>query len=78
MKTGKALLAVFTGLAAGAALGMIFSTSAGGNKQQRKVSRKSEELVNLLGRRIDEKFGDLEAKIARGENAEHPSQLHSG
>lgn len=66
MKTGKALLAVMTGMAAGAVLGLIFS-SQNGNRSQKKMSRKGEDLADVLTTRIDEKFGELEAKIA----AEH-------
>lgn len=62
MKTTKALLAVLTSLAAGAALGVIFS-SQGANSPQRKSFRKNDEPVNVLARRIDEKFTALEAKL---------------
>lgn len=70
MKTGKALLAVLTGLAAGAALGAIFS-SQNGYRSRKGMSRESEELADVLSRQIDEKFGELEAKIAARRNTEH-------
>jgi gas vesicle protein len=63
MKTGKALLGVLTGLAAGTALGLIFSPRRG-NGSQGKVSAKSKELADALTSRIDEKFEELQAKIA--------------
>jgi gas vesicle protein len=62
MKTGKALLAVLTGLAAGVALGLIFSPQ-NGNKSKKAMSRKNEELADVVSKRIDKKFGQLEAKI---------------
>jgi gas vesicle protein len=66
MKTGKALLAVLTGMAAGVALGLIFSPE-NGDRSQKKMSRKGGELADVLA---DEKFGELEARIA----AEHQRQ----
>lgn len=62
MKTGKALLAVLTGLVAGATLGLLFS-STGEKRSQQKMSKKKEALADLLSTRIDEKFGELEARI---------------
>ena len=69
MKTGRALLAVLTGLAAGAALGLIFSPQ-NGNKSPKKMARKSEDLADALSKRIDDKISQLEARIAARKNAE--------
>ena len=69
MKTGRALLAVLTGLAAGAALGLIFSPQ-NGNKSPKKMVRKSEDLADVLSKRIDDKISQLEARIAARKNAE--------
>lgn len=66
MKTGKALLAVLTGVAAGVAFGLIFSAE-NRNRSQKRILRKVEELKDAVTTRIDEKFGELEAGIA----AEH-------
>ena len=73
MKTGKALLAVLTGLAAGAALGVIFSPQ-GGKPVERKSFLESDELADVLARRIDQKFSDLEARIDARKNAEGQDQ----
>lgn len=66
MKTGKALLAVLTGVAAGVAFELIFSAE-NRNRSQKRILRKVEELKDVVTTRIDEKFGELEAGIA----AEH-------
>ena len=71
MKTGKALLAVLTGLAAGAVLGLIFSPQNGNENR----SGKSRELADALGKRIDDRFSNLEARIAGKRNTEHQTPL---
>lgn len=70
MKTGRALLAVLTGLAAGAALGVIFSPQ-NENRSGRKMRSRNAKLGAVLSRQIDEKFRELEAKIAARRDAEH-------
>lgn len=54
MKTGKALLAVLTGVAAGVAFGLIFSPG-NRNRSQKKMLRKVERLADAVTTRIDEK-----------------------
>jgi gas vesicle protein len=73
MKTGKALLGVLTGLAAGAALGVIFFPQ-GGKRVERKSALERDQLADVLARRIDEKFSDLEARIDARKNTEGQGQ----
>ena len=60
MKTGKAILAVLTGLAAGAALGVLFSPD-NGRKAQEVRPKDAEALAKLLDK-LNEKFAELEAR----------------
>jgi gas vesicle protein len=58
MSTGKALLGVAAGIAAGAVLGVLFAPDKGSNTRK-KISRKAEDLAESLNRKIDGKFDDL-------------------
>jgi gas vesicle protein len=58
MGTGKALLGVLAGLAAGAAIGVIFAPKKGSGAGK-NLSRKGEDLANALNEAIDEKFAVL-------------------
>jgi gas vesicle protein len=62
MRTGKALLGVLAGMAAGAALGLLFAPGKG-SETCKKVSRKGEDLAEALNDRIDEKFDELMSAI---------------
>jgi len=57
MSTGKALLGVLAGIAAGAALGVIFSPGKG--KERKNITKKGEDFANALNDKIDEKFEEL-------------------
>lgn len=58
MTSGKALLGVVAGIAAGVALGMIFAPEKG-ETTRRNISKKGEELANALNEKMEEKFDEL-------------------
>jgi gas vesicle protein len=58
MTTGKALLGVLAGIAAGAALGVLFAPEKG-SQTRNNIKRKGEDLADALSDKIDEKFEDL-------------------
>jgi gas vesicle protein len=58
MKTQKAILAVVAGMAAGAAIGVLFAPHKGADTRK-KISKKTGELADLLNERIDQRFDDL-------------------
>jgi gas vesicle protein len=62
MSTGKALLAVLAGIAAGAAIGVIFAPKMESGSRK-KLSKKGEDLANALNDTIDEKFEALMQSI---------------
>ena len=62
MSIGKALLAVLAGLAAGAAIGVIFAPEKGAGARK-NLSKKGEDLANALNETIDEKFEQLMSSI---------------
>ena len=61
MKTGRAFLGVVAGIAAGAALGALFSP---GSRARKSISKKGEDLANALNEKIDKKFDELLSAIA--------------
>lgn len=58
MNNGKAILAVLAGVAAGAAMGVLFAPDKGSGTRK-KICKKGEDLGDALDERIDEKFDDL-------------------
>lgn len=62
MTNGKAVLAVLAGVAAGAAMGMLFAPDKGSDTRQ-KISKKSEDLADALNDKIDAKFEELLSTI---------------
>lgn len=62
MNTGKAILAVLVGAAAGAALGVLLAPEKGYDTRK-KIIKKGEDLASLLNDKIDEKFDRLVATI---------------
>jgi gas vesicle protein len=58
MTTGKAILGVLAGLAAGAAIGMLLAPNKG-ERSRKNLRRKSEDLAEAINDKIDEKFKDL-------------------
>ncbi len=67
MKTGKALIGILTGVAAGAAVGMLFAPHKG-RKTRNKISRKSKELADAINDNIDLKINDFLKSISRAVN----------
>jgi gas vesicle protein len=62
MNTGKALLAVLAGVAAGVAIGVIFAPEKESGAQK-KLTKKGEDLAKALNDTIDEKFSELMRSI---------------
>ena len=62
MNTGKALLGVVVGIAAGAALGVLFAPDKGTNTRKNIVD-KGQDLANALNERIDAKIDELSRTI---------------
>ena len=58
MNSGKALLGVMAGIAAGAVLGVLFAPEKGADSRK-NISKKGEDLANALNQKIDEKFDEL-------------------
>ena len=73
MSTGKALLAVLAGIAAGAAIGVIFAPEKGSGARK-NLTKKSEDLANALNATIDEKFEQLMNSV----NAKVKTKTHYG
>jgi gas vesicle protein len=67
MRTGKALLGVLAGVAAGAAIGMLFAPHRG-EKTRRKISKKSKDLADAINQNIDDRLGDLLKSISNAVN----------
>jgi gas vesicle protein len=63
MNNGKAILAVLAGVAAGAALGVLFAPDKGSDTRK-KISRKGEDLANALSDKIDDRFDELLAVVS--------------
>jgi gas vesicle protein len=62
MTTGKAILSVVAGIAAGAVLGIIFAPDKGTNTRK-KIVRKSEDLVDEVEETIERKYDEIEQKL---------------
>jgi len=58
MSSGKALLGVFAGIAAGAALGILFAPGKGSNTRK-NISRRTEDLVDAVNDKLEEKFDEV-------------------
>ncbi|WP_416866016.1 MAG: YtxH domain-containing protein [Imperialibacter sp.] len=69
MTTGKALLGVVAGMAAGAALGLLFAPEKG-EKTRKIIVDKGEDLAGTLNHKIERKFNELmdsvNAKLGKG------------
>jgi gas vesicle protein len=63
MKTGKAILAVAAGIAAGAVLGVLFAPEKGVDTRKRIV-KKGKDLVDELDDKIEAKFKDMMRTIS--------------
>lgn len=58
MTKGKALLGVLAGMAAGAALGVLFAPDKGSNTRK-KMAKQGEDFADALDKKIDAKFDEL-------------------
>jgi gas vesicle protein len=58
MTKGKALLGVLAGVAAGAALGIIFAPDKGANTRK-NLAKKGEDLAGAINDKIESKFEEL-------------------
>ncbi|WP_276370776.1 YtxH domain-containing protein [Chryseolinea sp. H1M3-3] len=58
MRSGKLFLGVLAGLAAGAVLGVLFAPEKGSNTRKR-ISRKTEDLMDSVNEKIEEKFEEV-------------------
>jgi gas vesicle protein len=63
MTTGKALLGVLAGIAAGTVIGMMLTPKKGG-RMRKIISRKSEDLADAINDKIDAKFEELLNKVS--------------
>ena len=57
MTTGKALLGVLAGIAAGTVMGVFLARD--GDKARKRIFEKSEDLGDAINDKIDEKFEEL-------------------
>ena len=58
MTTGKALVGILAGIAAGTVIGIIVAP-AKGNRLKKVIARKRDDLADAINERIDEKFEEL-------------------
>jgi gas vesicle protein len=58
MNTGKTVLAVLAGIAAGAALGILIAPEKG-SETRKKILQKGGDLANLVNDKLDQKFDEL-------------------
>ena len=58
MNKGKALLGVLAGIAAGAALGILFAPDKGANTRK-NIAQKGEDLADAINDKIEAKFDEL-------------------
>jgi len=62
MSKGKVLLGLLTGVAVGAALGILFAPDKGWNTRKR-ISKKAEDLTNDLREKFDEFMDMVSVKV---------------
>ena len=72
MSSGKAILGVLAGIAAGAALGILFAPEKGSNTRK-NILKKGEDLANTLNKKLDEKFDEV-MKAITGTSKKSKSQ----
>jgi gas vesicle protein len=58
MNSGKAILGVLAGIAAGTLIGVLFAPEKG-NATRKKISKKGQDLADALDEKIDRKFNEL-------------------
>lgn len=75
MNSGKALLGVLAGIAAGAALGVLFAPEKGSNTR-RKIVKKGEDLANNINKKLDEKLDVVMSAItAKSKNSKSQADV---
>jgi gas vesicle protein len=62
MNSGKVILGALAGIAAGAALGILFAPDKGTNTR-RKISKKGDDYVDELSGKFDDFIGDITQKF---------------
>lgn len=62
MKTGKAVLAVITGLVSGAILGVIFASDRE-SSTRKSISRMGERISDSFDKTLQRKFDDLQKRV---------------
>ena len=73
MTKGKALLGVLAGIAAGAALGVLFAPDKGANTRK-NIARKGEDLADAINDKIEEKFDELTDTILGKSKTRKPQE----
>lgn len=74
MTKGKALLGVLAGIAAGAALGVLFAPDKGTNTRK-NIARKGEDLADAINQKLDERFDELTSAILGKSRVKQQSDL---
>lgn len=72
MSSGKVILGLLTGVAVGAALGILFAPDKGWNTRKR-ISKKAEDVANDLREKFDEFIDTVTSKV--DEVKDHASDL---
>ncbi len=62
MRSGKVVLGVLAGLAAGAAMGILFAPGRG-SSTRRKISRKSDEYTDEIGEKFNDFIDSIKVKF---------------
>jgi gas vesicle protein len=75
MNAGRTILAVLAGVAAGAAIGVLFAPDKGSDTRK-KISKKGEDLATDLAGKVDLKFDELLAAVSR--KAKKTAKQHQG
>jgi len=77
MTKGKALLGVLAGVAAGAALGVLFAPDKGKNTRE-KISKAGDDLSDMINDKIDKKFDQVMDVILSKTGKAKPTQDSEG
>ena len=64
MTTGKAILGMLVGVAAGAAIGMLLAPHKG-DKTRKKIFKNGRALADAINEKIDDRFDDLVMSISK-------------
>lgn len=72
MNTGKTVLAVLAGIAAGAVLGVLIAPEKG-SETRKKILQKGGDLADLVNDKLDQKFDELLSTV-RGKTKKSASQ----